>query len=133
MVLLGLLFLAPPCGPSCGADPIEVLCTGHVGSMPLMAALLEREPITTAIMIPTRIHGITDVTTATIARYMRLYFPRAYEELIRKYEFLLLRGIDAVYFSPTQLEWMRRAFEDAGLGGLQDRSVMSSTLGYATP
>jgi len=133
MVLLSLALAALACDSSQGADPIEVLCTGHVGSMPLMAALLEREPMTTAVIIPTRIHGITEVTPATIARYMRLYFPRAYEELIQRYEFLLLRGIDAVYFSATQLEWMRRAFEDAGLGGLQDRSVMSSTLGYATP
>ncbi len=132
LVFLFLSFCPLLCDSSLAGDPIEVLCTGHTGSMPLMAALLGREPMTTAVIIPTRIHGITDITPRTIARYMRLYFPRTYEELIEKYEFLLLRGIDASYFSTAQLEWMRRAFEEAGLGGLQDRSVMSST-GYSTP
>ena len=116
-----------------GADPIEVLCTGHTGSMPFMAAMLGREPMTDAVIIPTRIHGVTDITPATVHRYMRLYFPRTYEDLTDRYEFLLLRGIDATYFSAAHLEWMRRAFEEAGLGGLQDRSVMSSTSGYSTP
>jgi hypothetical protein len=127
------MLLVPSLQSCLGTDLIEVLCTGHTGSMPVMAALLGREPMTTAVIIPTRIHGITEITPKIVKRYMRLYFPRSYEDLISKYEFLLLRGIDATYFSNNQLEWMRRAFEDAGLGGLQDRSVMSSTSGYSTP
>ena len=133
LVFFCLLFFTLLSDPSRGSDPLEVLCTGHTGSMPLMAAVLGREPMTDAVIIPTRIHGVTEVTSSTVRRYMRLYFPRSYQELTEKYEFLLLRGIDCYYFTTTQLEWMRRAIEEVGLGGLQDRSVVSSTSGYSLP
>lgn len=108
------------------SDPLEVLLTGHIGGMPFLSAVLKREPMTERIVIPTRISSTTvGVTTDTIKRYMRLYFPRSYEDLTTKYEFLLLEQIDYLFFTDQQFEWMRRAVEEEGLGGLQDRSVMS--------
>jgi hypothetical protein len=130
VLTLSLSFSLSPCT---GADLLEVLCSGHTGSMPLMAQLLGREPMTEVTVIPTRIHGVTEVTPEKVRRYMRLYFPRTYEALIEGYEFLLLRGIDCTYFTARQLEWMRRAIEEDGIGGLQDRSVMSSNTAYAEP
>ena len=107
-------------------DPLEVLCTGHASAMPLMSAILKREPMTNAIVIPTRIGSANiGLQPSTLRRYMRLYFPRTYEELVRKYEFLLLEQIDSNYFTHKQFEWMRKSVEEGGLGGLQDRSVMS--------
>ncbi len=100
--------------------------------MPYMAQLLKKEPLTDAIVIPTRIGG-TDLTTEIIRRYMRLYFPRSYDDLISKFEFLLLRGIDSTFFTNVQFDWMKQAIEEAGLGALQDRSVMSSLTSYSVP
>jgi len=108
------------------SDPLEVLCTGHADAMPLMGSILKREPLTDAVIIPTRIGSHTvGVTPSIVRRYMRLYFPRTYQDLIERYEFLLLEQIDSNYFTTQQFEWMREAVEDGGLGGLQDRSVMS--------
>ncbi len=136
--ILRLIFL-PAClmiislslAHSIGGDVLEVLCTGHTGSMPRMAELLGREPMTDAVIIPTRIHGVTSVTPRTVRRYMRLYFPRSLQDLVESYDFLLLRGIDCYYFTTDQLEWMRKAIRDSGIGGLQDRSVMSSVSVYS--
>jgi len=121
--------LALPVGAGERDDPLEVLCTGHASGMPLMGALLKREPMTDAVVIPTRIGSANiDMTSDMVRRYMRLYFPRTYQDLTTKYEFMLLEQIDCFYFTPTQFEWMRRSIEEAGLGGLQDRSVMSMHL-----
>jgi hypothetical protein len=127
------MLLSIPGPTSARSDLLEVLCTGHAGSMPFMAAVLGREPLVDAVIIPTRVTGSASVTSAIIRRYMRLYFPRTYEDLVEKYEFLILRGLDAYYFTTEQSEWMRRAIEEGGLGGLADRSVMSSLGSYATP
>lgn len=127
--LLIMALLALPIATAQRSDPLEVLCTGHASGMPLMAAILKREPMTDAIVIPTRIGSANiDISSGTVRRYMRLYFPRTYQELTTKYEFMLLEQIDCFYFTPTQFEWMRRSVQEAGLGGLQDRSVMSMHL-----
>ncbi len=127
--LLIVALLALPIATGQRNDPLEVLCTGHASGMPLMGAILKREPMTDAIVIPTRIGSANmDITPDTVRRYMRLYFPRTYQELTAKYEFILLEQIDSFYFTPTQFEWMRRSIQEAGLGGLQDRSVMSMHL-----
>ena len=88
--------------------------------------LLTNEPMTDATVIPTRIGSHTvGLVPSTIRRYMRLYFPRTYNQLVEKYDFLLLEQIDSQYFTSEQFDWMRRAIQLARLGGLQDRSVMS--------
>jgi len=119
--------------PSLGAgDLLEVLCTGKASGMPLMASILKREPMTVSVIIPTRIGSKNvDLTPSNVKRYMRLYFPRTYQDLISEYEFMLLEQIDSTYFTPVQFEWMRTAVENAGMGGLQDRSVMSMHQVYA--
>lgn len=126
ILLISLLILVSLPGGLSRSDPLEVLCTGHADAMPLMGSILKREPLTDAAVIPTRIGSNTvGVTPSMVRRYMRLYFPRTYRELVERYEFLLLEQIDSNYFTTSQFEWMRKAVEDAGLGGLQDRSVMS--------
>ncbi len=117
-----------------GTDMLEVLCTGSAGSMSFMAAVLRREPMTDAVIIPTRVSSrAIDVTHEVVKRYMRLYFPRSYGDLVDDYEFLILRGIDSTFFTSNQMEWMRRSIEEDGLGALQDRSVMSSLTSYSLP
>lgn len=109
-------------------DPLEVLLTGKLSGMPFLTAVLKREPMTESTVIPTRIgtaSSAAGVTTDLIRRYMRLYFPRTYEDLVSDYEFILMEQIDVYYFTDTQFRWMTDAIREDGLGGLQDRSVMS--------
>lgn len=130
-VLLSIIFWEVSLGND---DTLDILCTGNAASMPYMAAIFKREPMTSSVVIPTRMtSSVLEVTDEIVRRYMRLYFPRGYEDLLEKYDLILLRGIDAYYFTQKQLEWMRRAIEEAGLGGLQDRSVMSMHLAYSDP
>ncbi len=134
VTFLLLVSIASPKAFPATNGPMEILCTGSSASMPYMAAIFKREPMTDAVVIPTRVRStVIQVTDEVVRRYMRLYFPRSYEDLIEKYELLLLRGIDAYYFTGRQEEWMRRAIEEAGLGGLQDRSVMSMHTAYSIP
>jgi len=116
------------------SDPLEVLCTGHAGAMPVTAAILKREPLTEATIIPTRIGSNTvGITPSVVQRYMRLYFPRTYQDLLDGYEFILLESIDSSFFTAKQFEWMRKGVEEGGLGGLQDRSVMSMHVWLSIP
>ncbi len=68
-----------------------------------------------------------------IQKFIRRYFPRNYEDLISKYEFILLRTTSGwalfnwEYFTPQQMGRMRRGIEEGGLGALQDLSVMTVT------
>jgi len=132
VLLLVSLVTSANAGPD--VDPLEVLCTGHAGSMPFMNSILKKEPMTDAVIIPTRVtSSMLKITADAIYRYMRLYFPRTYGELIEKYEFLILRGMDSTFFTLQQLEWMRRSIEEDGMGALNDRSVMSSLTSYSIP
>ncbi len=130
-IVFFLIFVSQASG-STDVDSLEVLCTGHASGMPLMASILKREPMTDSVIIPTRIgsHNV-NLDGSTIRRYMRLYFPRTFQDLTSKYEFLLLEQIDSSYFTQKQFQWMRRAVEEEGLGGLQDRSVMSMHRVYS--
>ncbi len=124
--------IIPPC--ALAAEPIKVLCTGHADAMPWLGSLLTNEPMTDVTVIPTRIGSHTvGLVPSTIKRYMRLYFPRTYQQLVEKYDFLLLEQIDSQYFTTKQFEWMRRAVDDDGIGGLQDRSVMSMHIWLSMP
>jgi hypothetical protein len=60
--------------------------------------------MTDAVVFPTRISTL-DVMTEIVQKFFRLYFPRTYGEMLEKYGFILLRGIDTSFFSPAQFEW----------------------------
>ena len=112
VVILLLLLLASPKSTPGRSDPLEVLLTGKISHILYLSAVLKRDPLTDAVVIPTRIgeaSAAAGVTSEEITRYMRLYFPRTYGELEGKYEFILLRQINPHFFSNAQLEWMKRS------------------------
>jgi hypothetical protein len=57
------------------SDPLEVLLTGKISHILYLSAVLKRDPLTDAVVIPTRIgedSAAAGVTSEEITRYMRL-------------------------------------------------------------
>lgn len=118
-------------------DPLEVLCFTYANVIGDIYLDLKEEPMIQATVIPSTEwlgYGMIGLTTDQVRKYIRRYFPRTYEELTRKYEFILLYSggahLDFSYFTSSQVGWMGRAIEEAGLGGLQDKSVTSGLTQY---
>jgi len=104
-------------------DPLEVLwCTDIKAYLWTDLPYVRKEPMIEAIIIPAH-NTRTDTETLEVRKVMRQYFPRTYEELTTKYEFIVLKDIDTSLFTPAQLDWMRKAIEEEGLGSLSEDSV----------
>ncbi len=120
--LLLILVLLP--GASCEQEPklIKVLGTGKAEGMPILTMWFTTEPSTDPTIIPTRAWG--QVTPGDIKRYMRIYFPRTYEEL-SQYEFFFLAQVDMSFLTPKQQQWIYDALTTQQKGGVNTRSIMS--------
>jgi len=140
VVCLGLLICSLFSGLALARDdPLEVLCLTGFNFLPWTYQELKEEPMIDAIVIPAE-QGLGFVTRREysadeVRKFIRRYFPRSYEELTGKYEFIMLWSagghIEFSYFTSTQLGWMKKAVEEGGLGGLHDRGVTSMIVEYA--
>ncbi len=59
-----------------------------------------------------------------LERYIRIYFPRRYEEM-KSYDVIILNGAEYQLFTPKQDKWMYDAIRE-GAGGINDLSVLSA-------
>jgi len=98
--------------------------------MPILTAWFTTEPSTDPIIIPTRSWG--QVTPSDIKRFMRIYFPRTYQELL-DYEFFFLAQVDMSFLSGKQQRWLYDALSDYRKGGVNTRSVMSVHSWFNVP
>jgi len=101
---------------------IKVIGTGKAEGMPILNSWFTTEPSTDALIIPTRVHGV--VTADSIRRFMRIYFPRTYEELL-EYGFLFLAQVDMQFLGPREEKWLYDALTEHRKGAVNTRSVMS--------
>ena len=124
--LLALCFLVPLIlaisGP-CSGQRIKALLTGQVdeASNPLIK-WFEEEPLVDARAVPTRPGGLVGVKE--IKRFVRIYFPRSYDE-VSSYDFIMLHSPVMYYFDDRQARWMYDAIR-AGTGSLSAPACMSS-------
>ncbi len=102
-------------------EKINILITGHFGQLRAAQFYLDNEPLVEYITVPSRDTGI--VSREDAKKFIRLYFPRSYQDL-RQYDFLYLTATEYNLFSSTQDKWMHDAIE-GGAGGLNDGSVFS--------
>ncbi len=102
---------------------INVIGTGKAEGMPVLTAWFTTEPSTDPIIIPTRVWGA--VSTADIQRFMRIYFPRTYEDLLQ-YEFFFMAQVDLRFFTPGQQRWIYDALTNYEKGGANTRSIIST-------
>ncbi len=109
---------------------IKTLAMGKAESTPVLTAWLTAEPSTDPTIIATREWGA--VSPADIRRYMRIYFPRTYDELVR-YEFIFLAQVDMFFVTPEQARWIYDALKDHPKGAVNTRSIMSALTAYYEP
>jgi hypothetical protein len=100
---------------SCQGKRIRALVTGKVDAEanPIMM-WFEQEPMVDATTIITRPSGLIEVRD--IKRFIRLYFPRSYEEL-REYDVIILHSPEMFHLTREQDRWMHDAIVE-GTGAL---------------
>jgi hypothetical protein len=117
MVLLALL-------PSvAGQEPAKILVMGNPGNIRVVANWLEGDPLADPRQVPARTH-LTDLQGSDIQRFIRLYFPRNYEQML-EYEYIMLVMLEVFHLTDDQQSMIYNAMYKDGRGGFQDRSVMS--------
>jgi len=125
MLLALALLLA---GPALGEEKprrIRVLATGKDQSTPILATWFTTEPSTDPVVFPTRVWSGSSTTPDDIRRFMRIYFPRSYRDLL-EFEFFVLAQVDMTFFTGEQQKWIYDALTNYPKGGMNDRSIMST-------
>ena len=132
VLVLGLLLVASV-GPVAAQNKpriIKTLAMGKASSTPTLTAWLTAEPSTDPTIIATRAFGA--VSGSDIRRYMRIYYPRNYDEFT-EYEFIFLAQVDMSFISAKQAKLMYDALRDHPMGAVNTRSIMSAVSTYYEP
>ncbi len=114
-------------------EPAKILAMakgGEEGRIGVIRGWLLSEPSFTGTPIAARDFG--GVSSEDVMRMIRIYFPRTYEDLTL-YDFILLASVDMSYFTDTHQKWMYDAMTEAGLGGMNTRSVQSMSTAWSAP
>ncbi len=102
---------------------VKVMIAGLSGEIRYASSWLETDPLTDPMVIPARAQD-SEFTQEQLHRFIRIYFPRTYEEL-KTYEYMILAQIEIWLFTNKQQLMLHDAIRNDGLGGMQTRSVMS--------
>ena len=115
LAAIGPLHLVAASGTSAG--PIKILAMGQVDPAysPLLG-LMNSEPAFSGTLVICR-SIFVEYTESEIHRFIRIYFPRSYDDLI-EYDFFVYDQPILTFFDDTQIEWMYRAMERDGTGAL---------------
>jgi hypothetical protein len=112
-------------------EQAKVLIAGITGHIDIVSAWLEVDPLTDPRVIPARSQD-SPWSGDQIRKFIRIYFPRNYEELI-EFEYMVLASIETWVFTNRQLQMLHDSIYEDGLGGVQERSVMSMHDGISLP
>jgi hypothetical protein len=124
LLFLLLLPMTAAAGSHSGHEgPIRTLVAGIEGHMLIATAWLHVDPLTDPHPIPARAQD-SSWTGHDVLRFVRIYFPRTYEDLL-EFEYMILACIEVWVFSGRQQRMLHDSIREAGLGGMQERSVMS--------
>ncbi len=116
---LALILLTLPAmiGQARAVEPIRILTMGQVDpSYSPLLGLMNSEPSFAGTLLICR-SIFVEYAEAELRRFMRIYFPRTYEDLIR-YDFFVYDQPMLIFFDGTQIEWMYRGLEREGIGSL---------------
>ncbi|MBU7004323.1 MAG: hypothetical protein HXS50_02055 [Theionarchaea archaeon] len=109
---------------------IKVLGPAKGHEATVLVSWFTTEPSTDATVIATR--SDVWVEGMDIQRYMRIYFPRNYQDLLQ-YEFILMAQVDLTFFTDQQEMWIFNSLGEGQKGGVNTRSVMSALASYNEP
>ncbi len=111
--------------------PSKILVIGNPPNIRVVASWLENDPMVDPRQVPCRTF-LTTLSGKDIQRYIRLYFPRNYDDLV-EYEYIMLIMVEVFFLTNAQQKMIYNAIAKDGLGALQDRSVMSMAEWIAHP
>ena len=121
--LMACLLLVVPSALARDPIPAKVLVTGFPYHIQNVAGWLEADPMIDPRQVPSRTH-LTTLQGSDIRRFIRLYFPRTYEDLL-EYEYIMLLVIEVFQFTQQQQKMLYNGIRDAGIPAISDRSVIS--------
>lgn len=102
----------------------KVLIIGFPQHIQLVSIWFEADPMVDPRQVPARAHQTT-LDESDIQRFIRIYFPRTYEDLL-EYEYFMLLVLEIFQFTQEQQKMLHDAIALEGRGAIQDRSVMST-------
>jgi len=111
--------------------PSKVMVIGNPPNIRVVASWLENDPMVDPRQVPCRTF-LTTLSGKEIQRYIRLYFPRNYEQLL-EYDYIMLLMVEVFFLTDGQQRMIYDAITRNGVGALQDRSVMSMAEWIAHP
>jgi hypothetical protein len=117
-LLLLLLCLIPVAQ---GAQRINALLIGMVGQGALPEAYFKEDPLISYVAVPCRDAMFPDLQTAM--KFIRLYFPRRYEEM-EMYDLIILQSASFEQLPQKNEVWIYDRIRE-GAGGWNDGSVFS--------
>jgi hypothetical protein len=121
VALVSLITLVLLPSGTCGGERIKMILTGRVSEGFLIRDWFLSDPLTDPLLIPSREHaGGYEVGR----KVTRMYFPRSYQR-VAEYDFVVFAGTDVLYFTQNQLQMIHDAVRDAGMGGINSRSLLS--------
>ena len=99
------------------SGPVRILAIGQVdpGYSPILG-LMNSEPAFDGTLVICR-SIFVEYTVEELRRFLRLYFPRSYEDLLG-YDFFVYDQPMMIFFGDRQVDWMYRALEEEGTGAL---------------
>jgi len=109
------------CAP--GPQQIKVLVAGIEGHLSFASAWLESDPLTVPHLVPARAQD-SSWSGEEVRRFVRIYFPRTYAKLL-EFDYMILACVEVWVFSDRQQRMLYDSIVRDGVGGMQERSVMS--------
>ncbi len=133
-ICLALVTISLASPSALGEGRLRVLAIGQVlpGESPI-PLWLGADPLTDFVLIPTDADSVGRFGITDAQRYVRIYFPRTRESLVKEIDFFVFPDGNLDPFTPSQISDMRYALE-SGLGGLVTMGGdLSSSSGSAYP
>lgn len=108
----------------CSAERIQLLLTGQIEqNINPLQGWLRGEPLIDYLAVPSRDLRNQLGGDEAMERFIRIYFPRTYDDT-RRFDFFLLNSPVTGLFEEKQLRWMYDSITE-GSGGLNTASIMS--------
>lgn len=129
-LILFSLYAIP--GIAAQGDPrvSRILAMGTAAHTPILTYWFVNEPSTDPTVIPIKVWGT--VSGSDITRFMRIYFPRSFEELLR-YDFFFLASVDTTFITPKNQQWLYDVLHEHPRAAVNTRSIMSGVSIYYEP
>jgi len=129
VVIAGLITALFPVAS--GAERIDLILIGHVvSSYNPVTLFLDPDPSVRYTLVPTSGYYAVPLGDEEAKRYVKQYFPRTYEDLVR-YKFIMYSIPYIVPLTGKQILWLKTAVETGSSSALTDQGGLRMDVQYA--